>query len=182
MDEERLTELVRQHTPGLRALASRVLGSGEEGEEVVQEAWVAVWRGRARIPESGVTAQWLRGVVLNLCKSRLRKRSRRVRLSRLWVRESPPPRTEAQAPVEARILLSQVLKAVMELPTLQRDVVLARYLDGLSTREAAEALDRAEGTVKAALHAARRTLRSHFGDTLHHALRDVETPDRVGQA
>lgn len=70
----------------------------------------------------------------------------------------------------------------MELPRLQRDVVLARYLDGLSTREAAEALGRAEGTVKAALHAARKTLRSSFGESLRHALQDVKTPDRVGQA
>lgn len=182
MDEARLNELVRRHTPGLRALASRVLGSAEEGEEVVQEAWVAVWRGRARVPASGVTVPWLRGVVLNLCRTRLRKRSRRRRLSRLWAQKSPPPSTDAQTPVEARILLSRVLEAVMELPRLQRDVLLVRYLDGLSTREAAEALGRAEGTVKAALHAARQTLRSKFGDTLRHALRDVETPDRVGQA
>lgn len=182
MNEVRLTELVRQHTPGMRALASRVLGSAEEGEEVVQEAWVAVWRGRARIPESGVSVPWLRGVVLNLCKSRIRKRSRRTRLSRKWAENSTPPSADSQTPVEARILLSQVLDAVMELPRLQRDVVLARYMDGLSTREAAEALDRAEGTVKAALHAARQTLRASFGDTLRHALQDVETQDQVGQA
>lgn len=182
MDEARLNRLVREHTPGLRALASRVLGSTDEGEEVVQEAWVAVWRGRARMAGSEVTLPWLRGVVLTLCRNRLRKQSRRSRLFRRWAQKSPPPTTDAQTPVEARILLSRVLDAVMELPALQRDVVLARYLDGHSTRETAEALGRAEGTVKASLHAARRTLKARFGDTLRHALRDVETQDPVGQA
>jgi RNA polymerase sigma-70 factor (ECF subfamily) len=52
--------------------------------------------------------------------------------------------------------------AVMDLPEREREVVLLRLVEGLSTRETALRLRCAEGTVKATLHHATRKLRTQL--------------------
>lgn len=56
--------------------------------------------------------------------------------------------------VERSMLGRAIRRALLELPERQRAVIVCRMLEGLSTRETAERLDCAEGTVKATLHAA----------------------------
>ena len=64
----------------------------------------------------------------------------------------------------------RVWDAVDQLPDLQRSVVKLRYRYhvGLSTRETAAAVGRAEGAVKASLHQGLNTLRSEMGDLQDH--------------
>ena len=50
--------LVREHGPRLRALAARLVGDGDDADEVVQRAWVAAWKAKPRRPGA-----WLNRVV-----------------------------------------------------------------------------------------------------------------------
>ena len=61
---------------------------------------------------------------------------------------------------EHSALHESINRALMELPERERDVVVLRMLYQRSTREAAEALGCAEGTVKAALHHALKKLQN----------------------
>ena len=55
-------------------------------------------------------------------------------------------------------------RGIADLPSLQRAVVLHRIIAGLTIADTARALNRAEGTIKASLHAALKTLRVQLGD------------------
>ena len=54
-------------------------------------------------------------------------------------------------------------KAVLGLPTRQREVTVLRYFLGLDVKELAQTLGVSEGTVKASLHQARRSLAAALG-------------------
>jgi RNA polymerase sigma factor (sigma-70 family) len=56
--------------------------------------------------------------------------------------------------------------AVLGLPERQRDVVLLRLVEGMSTAETAQLLACAEGTVKATLHRATRKLQTLLKETV----------------
>ena len=57
-------------------------------------------------------------------------------------------------------------RRVASLPKLQREVLVLRIVEGLSTTEAAERLGRAEGTVKASLSRGLSSLRTELSDAL----------------
>jgi len=60
-----------------------------------------------------------------------------------------------------------VERALHELPTLQRAVVILRHLEGLSTRQVSKILDCSEGTVKTHLHRGLRKMRDRLSFLEH---------------
>lgn len=74
-ETEWLTDRFEEHRPRLRAVAYRMLGSLDEAEDAVQDAWVRVSRAGADEVEN--LAGWLTTVVARVCLNMLRSRSRR---------------------------------------------------------------------------------------------------------
>jgi DNA-directed RNA polymerase specialized sigma24 family protein len=72
-----VTALYRGHALGLTRLAFIMLGDRQAAEDVVQEAFVGLYRAWDRLPDHGNVGGYLRVSVLNGCRSALR-RSRRV--------------------------------------------------------------------------------------------------------
>ena len=56
-----------------------------------------------------------------------------------------------------------MLRAVAELPDERRQVVLLRFVDGLSSREIGQVMDRSEGAARVLLHRALRDLAARLG-------------------
>lgn len=75
MRGDRLTRQFESSRPRLVAIAVRMLGTPEDAEDAVQEAWLRIDRGDA----TGVDnlAGWLTRVVARVCLDRLRSRSAR---------------------------------------------------------------------------------------------------------
>jgi RNA polymerase sigma factor (sigma-70 family) len=69
-----------------------------------------------------------------------------------------PDPPDPQHDAEQAALRESISRAVMDLPERERDVVVLRMLRQRSTRETAEMLGCAEGTVKATLHHALKKL------------------------
>lgn len=77
-DEGALRELYERHGGLVLALATRMLGSREEGEEVLHDTFLRMWRNASRFdPELASVRTYLYAVARNLCLSRLRARSAR---------------------------------------------------------------------------------------------------------
>lgn len=154
--------LVRAHTPRLLAVARAFAHGDEEAEDLLQEAWIVAhrqWGGRdAGAPVAG----WLHGIVLNIGRGRWRRRRRRERLLALW--QGRPREDDGTRPPDVgdALLRERLWRDVAALPELQRRVLLLRVVDELSTAQAAAAIGRAEGTVKASLHRALATLRARW--------------------
>ena len=125
-------------------MASALVDSPEQAEEVVQDAFAALYL-RYRLVNDPVS--YVRMSVLNGCRKVLRRR--RI------VRRQPPPTAES-----GELVYNHVLDAVRRLPTRQRNAITLRYELQLSDAEIAETLGMPLGTVKSTLHRALARLRS----------------------
>jgi RNA polymerase sigma-70 factor (sigma-E family) len=139
--------LYAEHALGLVRLAVIMLGEQGAAEDVVQDAFLGLYRRWDSLPDASHPLAYVRASVLNGCRSALRARSRR---RRLWV-VADAATTES---VEAIALLSEehrsVVTAIKGLPARQREALLLRYYLDMSEDEAARAMGVSRGTVKSA--------------------------------
>jgi RNA polymerase sigma-70 factor (ECF subfamily) len=151
-------------------LAYRVVGEAAAAEDVVQEAFVAVWTQAERIdPARGRIDSLLMTIVHRRATDHVRARSRRLR------HEHPSdPRRDAAAIVDeaAAALLEAVADApdrervhasLRALSAEQREAIQLAYFAGLSHSEIAEATATPLGTVKSRLRLGMAHLRRQFG-------------------
>jgi RNA polymerase sigma factor (sigma-70 family) len=139
--------------------ACLILGNRFDAEEAVQEAFLRAWRFRASIPTGSDVRPWLYRVVVNACNSKLRHEIP-LRDHRSTATDLSAVPSASDAP--GHVAESQdLMRAIGDLPTHLRIVVVLRYYADLSEREIATAIGRRQGTVKSRLHEARRLLGEH---------------------
>jgi RNA polymerase sigma-70 factor, ECF subfamily len=160
-DPEIFRTLVERESPRLLAYATRLTGDADAAQDLVQDCWVRAFRKRRSFQRSGTLLGWL----IAICRSN-HLSSRRLRARResktLDVEESsthPTPEASAVTLLERAEIRHRIADAVGELPDRERDVLVLRLVEELSTRETAVRMGIAEGTVKAALFKAIRKLR-----------------------
>ena len=142
-------ELYDRHNAMLWSIVLRIVGKAPEAEEVLQDAWLQVWRSAGTYqPSRGTVVGWL----LTLARSRAidRLRSLMSRQSAEASERIEPPARTSEPPVEmARVQVQeQVAAALSALPTQQREVLQLAYFTGLSQSEIAARLGAPLGTVK----------------------------------
>jgi RNA polymerase sigma-70 factor, ECF subfamily len=158
--------LYDRHAPWLGLRLGRRCGDRGVVDEVVQDTFVAVWRGAARHRREGEVAAWIWGIGIRRLIDRLRRQPSRTR-------DLAASRVVSTAPsAEEQVLLdvehSDLGRALGRLSPELRAVVQACVLDGLTTREAARLLAIPPGTVKTRMLRARRRLRGGAGMTTWH--------------
>lgn len=150
--------LAERHSPGLRRLATRMLGDSTEAEDVVQDCLVRLWRHAPVWQPCGAgLVGWLHRVTTNLCHDRLR-RSRLVTMPDL-------PETIDEAPladslIEAEQAVAHLVHALASLPERHRTALVLCYLEDHSNAAAAAKLDLHIKAMESLLLRARRRLRS----------------------
>lgn len=140
-----LSALHRDHYRSLVRLACVLLDELGSGEEVVQEAFVRVYRSWGQVDQP---LTYLRATVMNLSRSRMRRRL----VARRRVEPVVRPAMSAEDHV---VLLSdqqEVLDAVRALPRRQRECLVLRYYLELSEAEIAATLGISNGSVKSHSH------------------------------
>ena len=151
-DREALAKLYRRHAPWLVLRLSRRCADPGMVEEVVQDTFVAVWRGSSRYRASGEVAAWIWGIGIRRLISRLRQRPM-----------ATASITDSMVSAEDEVLVGvehgDLGQALGRLSPELRAVMQATALDGLTTREAATLLGIPQGTVKTRAARARRELR-----------------------
>jgi RNA polymerase sigma-70 factor (sigma-E family) len=141
-----------QEYPKVVALAHALSGSRAGAEDIAQEAFLRAYQDWDRVGSYEYQAAWVRRVAANLATSGLRRRlveaRALTRLARRW-----QPTVEALAAGDA-----EFWAAVRTLPRRQAQAVALYYFQDLSVQQTATVLGCSEGTVKAHLAKARRTL------------------------
>jgi RNA polymerase sigma-70 factor (ECF subfamily) len=182
--DARLLEAVTAGEPGafdafverygrrLFAFGLRMCGHREDAEDVFQDTLLKAYQGLSELRDPGAVRTWLYRVASNQClmNRRGRQPARELPLADFkpagWESGEMAPIADWSArPDEAahQAELREVLEAaILELPPDFKVVVLLRDVEGLSTREAAEALGIGEGAVKMRLHRARLALRQRL--------------------
>jgi RNA polymerase sigma-70 factor (sigma-E family) len=153
-DREMAALFDRYYAPMCR-LAYVILGDAAVAEEIVMDALVKTFSGWARIRDPARIDAYLRRAVVNLCRSRIRRRMLEARVAAAQ-RATPAPPSEWDPDRHETGRL--VWEAVQGLPERQRACVVLRYYDDLSEAQIADALGCSTGTVKSQLSKARAKL------------------------
>lgn len=141
------------HLAAILAVVLALRGPRVGAEEVVQDAFLRAYRRWDRVGAMDRPDLWVQRVALNLATSQLRRLGAEARaLGRVASRSGDGA---GPAPGDGD---RDFWEAVRRLPAKQARVVALRYAGDLTLAEIAEVVDVAEGTVKAHLHQARRTL------------------------
>lgn len=160
-DQEAFAELVRAHQSFAYALAMRYLRVHAEAEDVVQEAFLRVWRNIGGYDPAVKFSTWLYAIVTRLSIDRTRHRRR---WSLILVRrdDAPEPATGSSLTddIHRAGLVRSVHRLVKRLPRVQRMVFTLRDLQDLSVEEVAAITGMTASTIKANLCHARRRLRA----------------------
>jgi RNA polymerase sigma-70 factor (ECF subfamily) len=159
-DRRALQELVYLTHRRAYALAYRLVRDRYEAEDVVQEAYVRVFRGLPRFREEARFETWMHRIVVNTAVNALRRRGRFGDLMRDDVPDLPVP-DRAEHETVQRDALERGLAA---LPSGQRIALILKDVYGLSCREIGQELGIEEGAVKVRLYRARKRLRERLSE------------------
>ncbi|MFJ7157643.1 RNA polymerase sigma-70 factor [Streptomyces sp. NPDC101118] len=145
------TAVFMEHRPRMFGIAYRMLGSADEAEDTVQDAWLR-WSGADRT-DVGQPAAWLAKTVTRLCLNRLDSaRVRRERYVGPWLPEPVLTAGGALGPLESaeqRDGVSLALLVLLErLTPVERAVYVLREAFGYGHREIAAVLDLTEANCR----------------------------------
>ena len=169
-------ELFAKYGDSLLNLAFRFLGARARSEELVQEAFLRVYRARDHYEPRARFRTYISRVVVNLCFNELRRAERQVITESL--QDAPPESTgpprdhpDPKAPSgEAKVAAGQIHRrveaAISILPSKQKTALLLTKFDGYSYQQVAEVLDTTSDAVKALVARATRKLREELEDLI----------------
>jgi RNA polymerase sigma-70 factor (ECF subfamily) len=144
-----------RHAPWVLARMRHRCSNDDMVFDALQDTFVAVWRTAGSWRGEGEPAAWLWGIASRRLIGAQRDRMRWAPVSI----DEPVDATELGDSLGQFVDRSVLDEALGTLPTDLRDVVMATYVDGLTTVETGRLLDIPDGTVKTRLMRARRRLR-----------------------
>jgi RNA polymerase sigma-70 factor, ECF subfamily len=180
-DDAAYRTLVRQLHGSLVGLATSIIGSRAQAEEVVQDTWLAVFSGIGSFEGRSTLTTWVFSIVLNRSRTRASREGRLVGLPALMEGTSPGGRAVdssefkpdghwIEAPrlwdeisperiVGGRELRDHIMAAIDRLPAGQRAVIILRDLEGCDAEEVCTLLDITAENQRVLLHRARGRVR-----------------------
>ena len=151
-DSDAAGHLYDRHARAMYSLVLRIVADEGDAEDVVQEVFAQAWRQAVRYdPSRGAVGAWL----LMMARTRAidRLRARRARPGEQPIEQTDVQGLASAEPDAASGLIDaektrQVMRALDELPMLQRLAIELAYYEGLTQREIATRLEEPLGTVK----------------------------------
>jgi len=171
-DREALGAFYDLYAPQAFAVAVRILGDQFAAEDVVHDAFVAVWQRMDRFDaDRGSLRAWLLTIVRNRAIDRLRGRRPSIPVEtadeQSLLRTSVNPTWELTLERISRVELRGVLAT---LPTEQREAIELAYFGGRTYREIAEMTGVPEGTASGRLRLGLAKLRKGLTETMEREL------------
>lgn len=155
--------LMRRHNQRVYRAVRSVLRVDAEAEDVMQQAWLQAFAHLGTFTRKSQVSTWLVRIAMNEALMRTRKRARLTLVPNVpeWMESDMAANTNASPEDQAQTReLSGLLEAAVDrLPETYRTVFVLREVEGLSTADAAQALDVTEDVVKTRLHRARNLLK-----------------------
>ena len=158
-DQHAFAELYERHRRVVFTFLLHLTGERPTAEDLLQEAFLRVWRGRAGYRAAGEFRAWLFTIARRLAVDRFRLQGF------VWaddpgalettVSEDAPDRQ-----AEAREELARLRRALDQLPPAQREVILLARLVGAGAEEIARVTESTPGAVRVQLHRALQRLRA----------------------
>ena len=175
-DGRAFRKLVERHQRRALAIALGMVRDEQDARDLVQEAFLRVYRGLDRFQGESSFFTWFYRILTNLAIDFVRRPSRRDaehddRRSRFDAAdEADAPfvsRIDGAEPLDAlhrRELAARIREALDALPPYHRGVILMREVEGMSYEEMAQAMNVSKGTIMSRLFHARQKLQRALSD------------------
>ena len=151
MDEREFDDFYNASFARITGQVYAMIGSRDEAEECVQEAFVRAWAHRRKLDRAEYPEAWVRTTAYRLAVSRWRRTTR----GRRPADRALGAATETAAPSETHVALVAALK---QLPQAQRQALVLHHLADLPVQQVAREVGVPEGTIKARLSRGRAAL------------------------
>jgi len=172
-DEQAFVALVERYNGSMLRLAASFVPSRAVAEEVVQDTWLAVLRGLPAFQGRSSLRTWMFTILVNRARTTGTREQRTIpfadtgpvvdaaRFGPDGAWSAPPEHwiEEAEDRIEAEKLAGLLKALVGGLPDRQREVVLLRDVEGMSSAEVCEVLAISEANQRVLLHRGRGKLR-----------------------
>ena len=163
-DTQAFEALYDRHSRAAYRMAYRIMGKPQATEDLVQEAFLKVWRaaGSYRV-HRGSARTWVLSIVHNLGIDQLRSLASRRRVQEITQARAPTSQpSEAFAEAWRNSQSEQVREALRVLPQEQLKVIELAYFSGYTQKEIAELLKVPLGTVKGRARMGLKKLREYL--------------------
>jgi len=160
-ERDAFDELIRRWHEPLWKYARRLTGDDDAAAETVQEAWLRVLRGIARLRDPERLRAWLFGITRRVVMDRLRasySEPRTVALHEIDIDVD----IAAENASDLADDIAAMHEELSQLPLLEREVLVLFYLRELTLSELADVLGVPIGTIKSRLFRARHSLRTQL--------------------
>jgi RNA polymerase sigma-70 factor, ECF subfamily len=148
--------LYERHRATIARYVAARIRDASDSEDLTEAIFESAWRAMGRYREQGVPfLAWL----YRLAHNRVVDHYRALRPTVTLIPEVHESIEDASAPLELNIDSADLLKALHALTEDQRDVIVLRFVQGMSGREVAQAMDKREDAVRALQFRALATLR-----------------------
>ena len=165
-DTEAFRVLVERHSRYLFAVAHRLVGSVEDAQDVVQEAWLKAHRQLAGFESRADVRTWLTRIAVNCAIDQIRgRRYRELAHDPADLQQGAlGERAAAEAPGADRLVFGvemqqRLASALTTLTSLERAAFMLRHVEGLSIDEIGTALDLRTSATKHCIFRAVRKMR-----------------------
>ncbi len=167
-DADAFEVIYERHSRVAYSLAFRLLGDRQLAEDLVQDAFLAVWRGAARYASArGSVRNWMLSILHNRGVDRLRTLGamsrRQDALEQMELRRPDEP--DAADLAIGRVLAGTVRDELGDLPREQFEVLRLAYYGGFTHQEIAQMLQLPLGTVKSRMRLGLERLRRGMGES-----------------
>jgi RNA polymerase sigma-70 factor (ECF subfamily) len=172
--------LIHRFHGSLVGAAAGIIGSRAQAEEVVQDAWLAVFSGVGRFEGRSALSSWLFAIVLNRARTRAAREGRMVPLATAEAGEGEravpldrfkpdghwiePPRLwdelNPERVIGGRQLWQHAVEAIERLPAGQKAVIILRDIEAREAEEACQLLGITAENQRVLLHRARGRVRA----------------------
>jgi RNA polymerase sigma-70 factor (ECF subfamily) len=152
-------QLYHAQSAKMKSIAYNLLGSVNDAEDAVQEAFLKIHRSMGSFHGGSAFSTWAFRILINTCYDELRKRKRTPQAVDLPEMEDDEPRPEPAAPKQDHPLRMALEQSVARLKPSYRTVFLLFEVEGFKHSEIAEMLDITVASSKNTLFQAKQELR-----------------------
>ncbi len=136
-------------------LGIRMLGTKEEGEDILQDVFIIIFRKIKNYRGQGAFKNWIYQIATNLCLDKIRRR-KKIYFTQIYEDIIPDENSDIARKIEADKVVQDALSV---LPSIYRICLVMKDIQGFSYEEIANSLKMKTGTVKSNVSRARCLMR-----------------------
>jgi RNA polymerase sigma-70 factor (ECF subfamily) len=161
-NREAFTELYRLHSQRVYRHICYITGDAHEADDLTNETFIQAWKSIPKYEDRGVPIEhWLLRIGHRMATHHLKRRKPVQDLDSIRLEDPSERQPERMAEIAGEV--ATLRAAVLELPEVQRQVIIWRFIEGLSYDEIAEMLGKSGGAIRVIQFRALRQLREILG-------------------